>query len=73
MVDAWQKSQYGEMFKGHQLFEGFSDEAWLFLKRDGTIIRENIAQLACEHFEADTRLVAPEIHRIIPPQRKYGY
>ncbi len=29
----------------------------MFEKRDGSIIRENIPQLVCEHFEADTRLV----------------
>ncbi len=57
LTDERQQPIYSDQIRGHKLYVGFDDKAWLYEIHDDVIIRVEVPQLICKHEEADARSV----------------
>ena len=57
LADDWKRSEFADLIRGHTLYVGVDTRGYKY-EVDGDIVtREEVLSLACNHEEADTRLV----------------
>ena len=60
----WSNNSYAGFLVGHQVLIGLDNTCFSFTVVDGHVHREEVSSLACQHEEADTRMVY-HLHQII--------
>jgi len=56
LAEEWEKQAYLEVIRGHALYVGLEDKAYLYEVHDNSVCRKEVDELACSHEEADSRL-----------------
>ncbi len=61
-VNDWHMNTYFDQLRGHRLYIGLENQAWLYEVKDEIVVRTDVPELQCQYREADTRLVLHANH-----------